>query len=169
MEVDEAVVDLSIGSNRTTGTPISPTLTQRQTIQIQTQQSQIQPPQQQPINPQNPPRRVLRPRSEHRTYVESPDAMLNGTERPRINGSLEYSSDSSDEEMPPLEPVKEFNLAEMKQRFFGLFSRGRIGFSPELSATSAVASFSGAVVESEMLGLAGRLKLIGQLDGRAVL
>ncbi|CAH2013921.1 unnamed protein product [Acanthoscelides obtectus] len=107
-------------SNRTTGTPISPTLTQRQTIQIQTQQSQIQPPQQQPINPQNPPRRVLRPRSEHRTYVESPDAMLNGTERPRINGSLEYSSDSSDEEMPPLEPVKEFNLAEMKQRERGL-------------------------------------------------
>nr|CAH7737588.1 unnamed protein product [Callosobruchus chinensis] len=123
MEVDEAVVDLSISSNRTTDATTPPTSTYYRLPQAQAQQSQIQqPPQhhQQPINPHNSVRRVLRPRAEPRSYVESPEALLNGNDRPRTNGSLEYSSESSEEEMPPLAPVKEFSFAELKQRERGL-------------------------------------------------
>lgn len=66
-------------------------------------------------------RRVLRPRTEPRSYVESPDALINGLlEKPRTNGNLEYSSDSSEGEMPPLAPVKEYSPGELKQRWVSI-------------------------------------------------
>ncbi|KAJ8916337.1 hypothetical protein NQ315_005032, partial [Exocentrus adspersus] len=69
-------------------------------------------------------RRVLRPRTEPRSYVESPDVLFNGglLDRPRTNGNLDYSSDSSgaDAEMPPLAPIKELTPSELKHRERGL-------------------------------------------------
>lgn len=62
-------------------------------------------------------RRVLRPRTEPRSYVESPDVLINGTlDKPHTNGNVDYSSDSSEGEMPPLAPIKELSPAELKQR-----------------------------------------------------
>lgn len=63
-------------------------------------------------------RRILRPRTEPRSYVESPEVLINGSlDGPRTNGNLsDYSSaDSSDCEMP-LMPIKELSPAELKQR-----------------------------------------------------
>lgn len=94
MEVDESVVDLSVSSRRT------PPATENQRV-----------------------RRVLRPRTEPRSYAESPDALINGilSEKPRINGTAESESDSSDEgEMPPLAPIKELSQQEIWQRERGL-------------------------------------------------
>lgn len=108
MEVDEVVVDLSISSNRSSPSAAQPL---------------------QPSNPaqsnNHPPmvnsRRVLRPRTEPRSYVESPDVLINGSlDKPRTNGNVDYSSDSSEGEMPPLAPIKELTPAEFKQRERGL-------------------------------------------------
>lgn len=66
---------------------------------------------------------MLRPRTEPRSYAESPDALINGilSEKPRINGTAESESDSSDEgEMPPLAPIKELSQQEIWQRERGL-------------------------------------------------
>ncbi|CAG9863289.1 unnamed protein product [Phyllotreta striolata] len=107
MEVDEAVVDLSI-SNRSTSTPPN-------YQQINSNSNSIH-----PLSVTNS-RRVLRPRTEPRSYVESPDAVINGLlDKPRTNGNLDYSSDSSEGEMPPLAPVKEYSPMEIKQRERGL-------------------------------------------------
>lgn len=63
-------------------------------------------------------RRVLRPRTEPRSYVESPDVLINGSlDKARTNGNLEYSSDSSEGEMPPLAPIKELSPAELQQKY----------------------------------------------------
>jgi hypothetical protein len=127
MEVDEAVVDLSISSNRSA----SP---------AQHQQPLQPPPPPSPHPHQHQPqhhqvgivstnsaqsmvysRRVLRPRTEPRSYVESPDVLINGSlDKPRTNGNADYSSDSSEGEMPPLAPIKELSPAELKQRDRGL-------------------------------------------------
>lgn len=64
-------------------------------------------------------RRVLRPRTEPRSYVESPDALINGTLDRRMNGTgVDFGdTDSSDGEMPPLPPpIKELSPEELKQR-----------------------------------------------------
>lgn len=69
-------------------------------------------------------RRVLRPRTEPRSYAESPDAVINGTisDKPRTNGTADSDSDSSSEggEMPPLAPIKELSPQEIWQRERGL-------------------------------------------------
>nr|XP_022904495.1 transcriptional repressor p66-beta isoform X4 [Onthophagus taurus] len=65
-------------------------------------------------------RRVLRPRTEPRSYVESPDVVINGLDKPRTNGNLDYSSDSSEGEMPPLAPIKELSPSELRHRERGL-------------------------------------------------
>lgn len=66
-------------------------------------------------------RRILRPRTEPRSYVENPEVLINGTLdgcRPRTNGNLsDYSSaDSSEGEMQPLTPIKELSPSEIKHR-----------------------------------------------------
>lgn len=62
-------------------------------------------------------RRVLRPRTEPRSYVESPDVLINGTlDKPRTNGNIDYSSDSSEGEMPPLAPIKELSPGQLRQK-----------------------------------------------------
>lgn len=66
-------------------------------------------------------RRVLRPRTEPRSYVESPEVLINGSLgncRPRTNGNLsDYSSaESSEGEMRALTPIKELSPVELKQR-----------------------------------------------------
>lgn len=66
-------------------------------------------------------RRVLRPRTEPRSYVESPEILINGSLdscKPRTNGNLsDYSSaDSSEGEIQPLPAIKELSAAEVKQR-----------------------------------------------------
>lgn len=63
----------------------------------------------------------MRPRTEPRSYVESPEVLINGSLdgcRTRTNGNLsEYSSaESSEGEMQPLTPIKELSPAELKQR-----------------------------------------------------
>lgn len=73
-------------------------------------------------------RRVLRPRTEPRSYVESPDVLINGIiEKPRTNGNADYSSDSSEGEMPPLAPIKELSQAELMHRsvefYFKIFHK----------------------------------------------
>lgn len=64
---------------------------------------------------------MLRPRTEPRSYVESPEVLINGSMdgcRARTNGNLsDYSSaESSEGEMQPLTPIKELSPAELKQR-----------------------------------------------------
>lgn len=62
-------------------------------------------------------RRVLRPRLEPRSYVESPDVLINGNlDKPRTNGNVDYSSDSSEGEMPPLAPIKELSPSQLRHR-----------------------------------------------------
>lgn len=69
-------------------------------------------------------RRVLRPRTEPRSYAESPDALINGSllsSKPRTNGTAETETSDSDEgEMPPLAPIKELTPQEIWQRERGL-------------------------------------------------
>lgn len=104
MEVDDNVVDLSLGSGRDSLTITQATvrdlraLTQNSGLTIT---AALLPSINQPSN-----RRVLRPRTETRSYVESPDivllpAKLNGRQQ---NGNID--SDSENEEMPPLYPIK---------------------------------------------------------------
>ncbi|XP_072388976.1 transcriptional repressor p66-beta isoform X2 [Diabrotica undecimpunctata] len=115
MDVDETVVDLSI-SNRSSTPPPVPTIYNPLSLANNIPSSIIQ-----QTLPLINTRRVLRPRTEPRSYVESPDALINGLlEKPRTNGNLEYSSDSSEGEMPPLAPVKEYSPGELKQRERGL-------------------------------------------------
>ncbi|KAG5872562.1 hypothetical protein JTB14_033980 [Gonioctena quinquepunctata] len=119
MEVDEAVVDLSISSNnRSSSTP--PVYNQLNLVHPSAplDNTPAAPPvvQQHLVNS----RRVLRPRVEPRSYVESPDVLINGTLDRKTNGNLDYSSDSSEGEMPPLAPIKELSPAELKHRERGL-------------------------------------------------
>lgn len=104
MEVDDNVVDLSLGSGRDSLTITQATvrdlraLTQNSGLTITAAPLPS-------INQQSN-RRVLRPRTETRSYVESPDivllpAKLNGRQQ---NGNID--SDSENEEMPPLYPIK---------------------------------------------------------------
>lgn len=53
-------------------------------------------------------RRSLRPRTELRSYAESPDVVVVTDDEPRVNGFTNGSleSDSDDGEMPPLPPIK---------------------------------------------------------------
>ncbi|XP_057660603.1 transcriptional repressor p66-alpha isoform X1 [Diorhabda carinulata] len=114
MDVDETVVDLSI-SNRSSSTPPNYV-----PFHLTNNNSTSSIPQQQPL-PLTNSRRVLRPRTEPRSYVESSDALINGLlDKPRVNGNFEYSSDSSEGEMPPLSPIREYTTAEIKQRERGL-------------------------------------------------
>ncbi|CAG9821039.1 unnamed protein product [Phaedon cochleariae] len=117
MEVDEAVVDLSISSNRPLSIPPAYNLPQQPNNANIVPHPVILAQQQQPIVNQ---RRILRPRTEPRSYVESPDVLINGTLEKRTNGNLDYSSDSSEGEMPPLAPIKELSSSEIKHRDRGL-------------------------------------------------
>jgi len=61
-------------------------------------------------------RRVLRPRTEPKSYAEAPDIVLlpartNGRQQ---NGNID--SETDDEEMPPYVPIKELSHAELKER-----------------------------------------------------
>lgn len=61
-------------------------------------------------------RRVLRPRTEPKSYAEAPDIVLlpartNGRQQ---NGNID--SETDDEEMPPYVPIKELTHAELKER-----------------------------------------------------
>lgn len=71
-----------------------------------------------------PTRRVLRPRTEPRSYAESPDIVLlpsrvNGRQH---NGNIDSDTDDDDEdddedaEMPPMCPIKELSPAELRDR-----------------------------------------------------
>lgn len=62
-----------------------------------------------------PNRRVLRPRTEPRSYaeIESPDINLNGDKTEKSNG--DYDSDDEDAAMPEIE-IKEFSAAEIWER-----------------------------------------------------
>ncbi|XP_050301355.1 transcriptional repressor p66-beta isoform X2 [Anthonomus grandis grandis] len=109
MEVDEAVVDLSIGVPH----PLRPNASNNYDTGQIIQQS---------ISTMVNSRRILRPRTEPRRYVESPDALINGS-LGRLNGrnGVEFDSDSSEGEMPPLPPpIKELSPDELKQRDRGL-------------------------------------------------
>jgi transcriptional repressor p66 len=142
MDVDENIVDLSLGSGRDfltitpststardiralphtsclTITPTQAPLTSVDHLLHQPSPSSLpgtssaslpgssacsttQQQQQQPTNT----KRVLRPRTEPRSYAEAPDiillpAKINGRQ---VNGNVD--SDSGDDEMPPLPPVK---------------------------------------------------------------
>lgn len=71
-------------------------------------------------NSRYPNRRVLRPRTEARSYaeVESPDINLNGgekTEKPQ-NGNISVSDDEDDAMMPPFIEVQELSAAEIWDR-----------------------------------------------------
>lgn len=115
MEVDEVVVDLSVGNSNRQSSSVPPTC--RDSVQIEPRVPA--PPTATMVNS----RRVLRPRTEPRSYVESPDALINGSLDRRLNGiGMDYGdSDSSDGEMPPLPPpIKELSPAELKQRDRGL-------------------------------------------------
>ncbi|KAG8278331.1 negative regulation of transcription, DNA-templated [Homalodisca vitripennis] len=65
-------------------------------------------------------RRSLRPRTELRSYAESPDVVVVTDDEPRLNGytngSGSLDSDSDDGEMPPLPPIKELSPAEVLER-----------------------------------------------------
>lgn len=132
MEVDD-VVDLSIGSGREALTITPATV---RDLRALTQNSGLT------ITPAPPPplpqihmtsghedseywpidrtRRVLRPRTEPKSYAECPDivllpAKING--RPQ-NGNID--SDTDDEEMPMIFPIKELSAAEIFERERGL-------------------------------------------------
>ncbi|XP_054277985.1 transcriptional repressor p66-beta-like isoform X2 [Macrosteles quadrilineatus] len=100
MEVDEdaSVVDLSVNNRRTDSSPAA---------------SQPSP---RPTNMSA--RRSLRPRTELRSYAESPDVVVVTDDEPRLNGFSNGSmdSDSDDGEMPPLPPIKELSPSEVLER-----------------------------------------------------
>ncbi|XP_066152247.1 transcriptional repressor p66-beta isoform X1 [Euwallacea fornicatus] len=117
MEVDEAVVDLSIGPSIIRDAPqhppnrLLPPSNNFGTFSIPSTTTMVNS------------RRVLRPRTEPRSYVEAPDALINGSLDRRLNGAgfVFGDSDSSDGEMPPLPPpIKELSPEELKQRDRGL-------------------------------------------------
>ncbi|XP_018567587.1 transcriptional repressor p66-alpha isoform X2 [Anoplophora glabripennis] len=118
MEVDEAVVDLSISSNnRSSPAPAYQLNSIPAAVAANVAPIGGHHQHQQMVNS----RRVLRPRTEPISYVESPDVLFNGLlDKPRTNGNLDYSSDSSEGEMPPLAPIKELSPSELKHRERGL-------------------------------------------------
>ncbi|XP_065087881.1 transcriptional repressor p66-beta isoform X4 [Ochlerotatus camptorhynchus] len=131
MEVDDNVVDLSVGSGRDSLT-ITPSTARD--LRALTQNSGLT------ITPAPPPpsasspsasgstspvpgRRVLRPRTEPKSYAEVPDIVLlpakvNGRS---YNGAAAAAlSESEDDEMPPVFPIKELTAAEIWERERGL-------------------------------------------------
>ncbi|XP_055606710.1 transcriptional repressor p66-alpha isoform X2 [Uranotaenia lowii] len=133
MEVDDSVVDLSIGSGRDS---LTITATTARDLRALTQNSGLT------ITPAPPPpppavaspsasgstspipgRRVLRPRTEPKSYAEVPDIVLlpakvNGRS---YNGAAAAAlSESEDDEMPPVFPIKELTAAEIWERERGL-------------------------------------------------
>ncbi|XP_055533328.1 transcriptional repressor p66-beta isoform X7 [Wyeomyia smithii] len=130
MEVDDTVVDLSVASGRDSLT-ITPATARD--LRALTQNSGLT------ITPALPPatssssvsgstspipgRRVLRPRTEPKSYAEVPDIVLlpakvNGRS---YNGAAATAlSESEDDEMPPVFPIKELTAAEIWERERGL-------------------------------------------------
>lgn len=120
MDIDD-VVDLSLSSSRESLT-ISPAFARD--LRTLTQNSSLT------ITPAPPPvnaydhiddgrssRRVLRPRTEPKSYAEAPDIVLlpakvNG--RQQQNGNVD--SETDDEEMPTMIPIKELSPAEIRER-----------------------------------------------------
>lgn len=103
MDIDEeSVVDLSVSSGRR---PIQNTI----------MPTTPYPPRSGIIWPQ---RRCLRPRTEHRSYVESPDIVVVTDEEPRTNGLINGNYESDDEEFdfPQLLPIKELSEQEIQER-----------------------------------------------------
>ncbi|XP_075216231.1 transcriptional repressor p66-beta simjang isoform X2 [Lycorma delicatula] len=101
MDVDEeCVVDLSAGSRRDLPPPVAPA------------------PRAVELGERWGPRRSLRPRTELRSYAESPDIVVVSDDEPRMNGFTNgsYESDSDEGEMPPLPPIKELSPAEVRER-----------------------------------------------------
>ncbi|XP_058835575.1 transcriptional repressor p66-beta isoform X2 [Topomyia yanbarensis] len=130
MEVDDAVVDLSVGSGRDL---LSITPATARDLRALTQNSGLT------ITPALPPqvcspsasgntspvpgRRVLRPRTEPKSYAEVPDIVLLPA---KVNGrsyngaAVTGLSESEDDEMPPVFPIKELTAAEIWERERGL-------------------------------------------------
>ncbi|XP_053684771.1 transcriptional repressor p66-beta isoform X4 [Sabethes cyaneus] len=130
MEVDDTVVDLSVASGRDSLT-ITPATARD--LRALTQNSGLT------ITPALPPatstssvsgstspipgRRVLRPRTEPKSYAEVPDIVLlpakvNGRS---YNGAAAAAlSESEDDDMPPVFPIKELTAAEIWERERGL-------------------------------------------------
>ncbi|XP_039277244.1 transcriptional repressor p66-beta isoform X2 [Nilaparvata lugens] len=107
MEVDQEVVDLSASSRRELGPPTGPA--PRAAMEAQGGSERWQS------------RRSLRPRTELRSYAESPDVVVVSDDEPRFtngftNGSCSQDSDSDDGQMPPLPPIKELSPAEVLER-----------------------------------------------------
>lgn len=72
------------------------------------------------LKDQRPMRRVLRPRTEPKSYAEVPDivllpAKINGRQQSGNNGT-DFDLDSDDEEMRPIIPIKELSAAEIWER-----------------------------------------------------
>lgn len=66
-------------------------------------------------------RRVLRPRTEPKSYAEVPDivllpAKLNGRQQSGNNNGTDFDADSDDEEIRPIIPIKELSAAEIWER-----------------------------------------------------
>ncbi|RZF41574.1 hypothetical protein LSTR_LSTR000288 [Laodelphax striatellus] len=102
MDVDQEVVDLSASSRRELPPPLAPA---PRAVEMGGDRWG--------------PRRSLRPRTELRSYAESPDIVVVSDDEPRTNGYTNggsYDSDSDDGEMPPLPPIKELSPAEVLER-----------------------------------------------------
>ncbi|XP_014260122.1 transcriptional repressor p66-beta [Cimex lectularius] len=65
-----------------------------------------------------PPRRSLRPRTELRSYAESPDIVVVSDDEPKTNGYFNGACETDDEDlpMPPLPPLKELTDDELCER-----------------------------------------------------
>ncbi|XP_055625853.1 transcriptional repressor p66-alpha isoform X2 [Toxorhynchites rutilus septentrionalis] len=140
MDVDDSVVDLSITSGRDSLT-ITPATARD--LRVLTQNSGLT------ITPALPPsvaspsacgstspipgRRVLRPRTEPKSYAETPDIVLlpakvngrsyNGAAAATTNTAATAAtglSESEDDDMPPVYPIKELTAAEIWERERGL-------------------------------------------------
>lgn len=131
MEVDDNVVDLSVGSGRDSLT-ITPATARDLRALTQNSGLTITPAPPPPAAPSPsasgstspvPGRRVLRPRTEPKSYAEVPDIVLlpakvNGRS---YNGAAAGAlSESEDDEMPPVFPIKELTAAEIWERERGL-------------------------------------------------
>ena len=126
MEVDDSVVDLSLGRDSLTITPSTArdlraltqnsglTITPALPIRTSSPARTSTPPTS--TNTDQPGRRVLRPRTEPKSYAETPDIVLLPA---KINGKPHNGnilSDSEDEEMPSVCPIKELTAAEIWER-----------------------------------------------------
>jgi hypothetical protein len=128
MDVDESVVDLSLGRHSLTITPSTArdlrALTQNSGLTI-TPALPVRDPSptrsssEAPMatgTGETPGRRVLRPRTEPKSYAEVPDIVLLPA---KVNGKQQNGnalSDSEDEEMPNSFPIKELTAAEIWER-----------------------------------------------------